>query len=223
MEKGREREERRANGSRRMSTAAITISNVLRVQSEQTVSAAAPARRARETRPGSTTNGIYSVNLVSLPQLHRLRNPSAIDIAIASTGPRHHLPFFPSVVFFPFSFGFPLPLVSHPTAAARHLRRAPLSATRPLPLGGRAPSSAPTQPPTTCPIESTRLLCAWIFVARAILPSLFTPAREPATAVPTPTHVHAPITRSRVYRVCQIFRRAHFIAAELLCSFRATV
>lgn len=74
------------NDSHWMSATAITISNVLRVQSRTRVS-----RRSRH-KPGLATNGIYSVNLVSPLQLHRLRTPNAIDIAIASTGPS----FFPS-------------------------------------------------------------------------------------------------------------------------------
>lgn len=68
-----------------MSTAAITISNVLRVQSRPRVPSVCE-------RKGISRRWVFiAVNLVSLSLslfpcvLHRTRNPPAIDIAIAST------------------------------------------------------------------------------------------------------------------------------------------
>lgn len=94
------------NDSHWMSATAITISNVLRVQSRTRVS-----RRSRH-KPGLATNGIYSVNLVSPLQLHRLRTPNAIDIAIASTGPSF-FPSFPSFLSLSLSTLPPLPPPCH--------------------------------------------------------------------------------------------------------------
>lgn len=169
-----------------MSATVITISNVLRVQSRTRVS--------RRSRHSPATNGIYSVNLVSPLQLHRLRTPNAIDIAIASTGPSFFLfsLFFSLFLFFSLSLSVsppPLP----PTSPSYHHHSPTLS---------------------TCP--RSHLVAVHGFSCGAFLPSLFTRTHTPITIARTgPTKYFSTASRTTAHVLfsirCRCLVQAHFI------------
>lgn len=178
------------NDSHWMSATAITISNVLRVQSRTRVS-----RRSRH-KPGLATNGIYSVNLVSPLQLHRLRTPNAIDIAIASTGPSF-FPSFPSFLSLSFSF---------------------YSSTSSSSSTISPPSYVFTIPSETLYVSACRVV-TWLLCMDfrgAFLPSLFTRTHTPITIARTgPAKYFSAASRTTAHVLfsvrCRCLVQAHFI------------
>lgn len=176
------------NDSHWMSATAITISNVLRVQSRARVS-----RRSRH-KSGLATNGIYSVNLVSPLQLHRLRTPNAIDIAIASTGPS----FFSFFSLFSLSFS----LYSSSSSSSNI----------------SPPSYVFTIPSEKLYVSACRVV-TWLLCMDfrgAFLPSLFTRTHTPITIARTgPAKYFSAASRTTAHVLfsvrCRCLVQAHFI------------
>lgn len=166
-----------------MSATAITISNVLRVQSR-------PRRITAWPRPPAMVF-IALISFLRNTQLHRLQNRNAIDIAIASTY-RAILSFFP--FFFRFFFSLFPPFFFFPSFLPPFL---PLP-FRSAPTRSRHPPSSPSRHPTMCPRIVTWLLC--MDFCGAFLPSLFTHTETPITigvSAPSPSP-RGSLVRARV-------------------------